>query len=209
MTTALVPANGTHFDTFDVSGTSVQLLWTDTTPTIVAKHLCEQFGLSWSRQAKVLKDPVNGFRYGLTAIPSAGGPQEMLCLSVSDAIRWVMGIRPAKVAAAARERLDAFQQAFVPALVARIEDHWRSIAEDAVWSLSRLRAEVIARKPLWTKIRDWLAEGRSFEEIWRASNRPRRQVVEAIGDMERLGLIATKPVGFPGVAHQLEMFAHG
>jgi hypothetical protein len=210
MTTALVPANGTHFDTFDVSGTSVQLLWTDTTPTVVAKHLCEQFGLSWSRQAKVLKDPANEFNCGLTAMVGTDGKdREMLSLPVGDAARWVMQISPSRVGAEIRDRLIAFQRAFIPALIAHVEAHWRSITEEALWSLSRLRVEVIARKPLWTKIRDWMAESRSFEEIWRASNRSQRVIVEAIGDMERLGLITAKPLGCPGAARQLDMFSEG
>lgn len=205
---ALVPAQGTQFDTFDVAGTSVHLLWTDTEPSVVAKPICEQFGLSWSRQAKVLKDPTSEFNYGLKAMVGADGKdREMLTLSVADAIRWVMGITPARVAAEARDRLIAFQKAFLPALVARVEAHWRRVAEAAVWSLSRLRTEVIARKPLWTKIRDWMAEGRSFDAIWRASNRPQRVIVEAITDMQRLGLIAAPPAGMPAV--QMQMFAEG
>lgn len=206
MTTALVPANGTHLDSFDVSGTSVQLLWTDTRPTVVAKHLCEQFGLSWSRQAKVLKDPASGFNCGLTAMVGADGKdRDMLSLSVADAIRWVMGIKPAKVAAAARQRLDAFQRGFVPALFAHVEAHWRALAEEAILSLSRLRGDLAGRKPLWAKISAWMAEGLTFEQIWRASKRPKWVIVEAIGDMERIGLITARPVGFPGTA-QLELF---
>ncbi len=204
---ALMPADGIYLDTFETSGSSVQLLWTNTTPTVVAKYICEQFGISWSRQAKVLKDPANGFRYGLMAIPSAGGAQETICLPVFDAIRWIMGIKPAKVSPAARDKVAAFQQGFGPALIARIEDHWRSIAEEAVYSLSRLRAEVVSRKPLWTRIRDWMAEGWDFEQIWRAAKRPKAQVAEAIGDMQRLGLISAKPAGFPGASPlQLDMF---
>lgn len=205
---ALMPANGTYLDSFDISGASVQLLWTDTTPTVVAKHICEQFGLDWKSQHRKLTSRESGFNYGhMTTVGADGKDREMILLPVFDAIRWVSSISPRRVAESARDRLIAFQQGFGPALIARIEDHWRSIAEEAVYSLSRLRAEVVSRKPLWTRIRDWMAEGWDFEQIWRAAKRPRAQVAEAIGDMQRLGLISAKPAGFPGASPlQLDMF---
>lgn len=221
MTTALVPANGTHFDTFDVSGTSVQLLWTDTTPTVVAKHLCEQFGLSWSRQAKVLKDPNGGFSCGLTAMTGADGKTyEMLSLSVADAVRWIMGITPAKVATMARERLEAFQRGFLPALISRIEDHWRRKVDIAVHTASHnvLRAMRADRALGYVHLAALKGLDFASIEAMRPVSWPRRRVLEAAHELYVSGTIDRLPAGTPPLpasrapdrvarTSQLDMFA--
>mgnify|MGYP001765278702 CR=1 FL=1 len=222
MTTALMPAYGTHLDTFDVSGTPVQLLWTETRPTVVAKHLCEQFGLSWSRQAKVLKDPASGFNCGLTAMVGADGKdRDMLSLSVADAIRWVMGIKPAKVAASARDRLIAFQASFVPALFAHVEMHWRRKADLAIYFATKSRLTLLRRDRMASHIVHALGSGLSFAEIKATgpSSWTSRALSEKIAELIVLGEIDLAPAGTPifeppsrdsrAETDQLEMFAEG
>ncbi len=190
-------------------GDKLVLVWKDGEPYAAIGPICDRLGLDRKSQRRKLTTSDSDLRWGHMTLPSAGGPQEAIGLHVVDLPLWLASISPAKVKPEVREALVAYRRECALVLFEHVKGRLLGERDAALVSLSRLREEVVARKPLWTKIRGWMADGLTFEQIWRSTKRPQWMVAEAIDDMMRLGLISAKPAGFPAVAQQLDMFAEG
>ena len=76
---------------------------------IAVKPIAEAIGVQPARQSqKIQADP--RYRWAHMCVPSAGGPQEMLCLPVKQVNGWLYGINANKVKPEIREKLLQFQE---------------------------------------------------------------------------------------------------
>jgi len=82
-----------------------------TAPLVPLKPICDALGLAWQPQHVKLRDHPT-FAKGITIIvtPSAGGPQQMVCMETWLLPGWLMNVNPNKVGPRARDALVAFQQ---------------------------------------------------------------------------------------------------
>lgn len=79
-------------------------------PYTPAKPIAENIGVAWQSQIQKLKN--NSKRWGVTmiVIPSAGGPQEMVCLPLRKLPAYLLSIDPRKVKPEVRFKLEIYQE---------------------------------------------------------------------------------------------------
>lgn len=89
-------------------GATLYLIPHNDEPYTPMRPIVEGMGLDWSRQYRKL---ATSERWGVAQMttPSAGGPQESLCLPVRKLPGWLMTIHPNKVRASMRETIIAYQ----------------------------------------------------------------------------------------------------
>jgi len=191
-------------------GERLTLAWEGAEPYVAVRPICERLGLDWKSQWAKLTGPVSWFNRGvITTVGADGKDRQMVCLHAAHVPLWLASISPAKVKPEVRDALIAYQQECALVLFEHVKHRLLGERDAAVMCLARMREDVITRKPLLVKVRDYIAMGWDFERIWRAVKRPRHVVVEAICDLERLGIIDTRPAGFPAAAPltQFDLFA--
>jgi hypothetical protein len=76
---------------------------------IAVRPIAEAIGVQWARQAKRLQNDPR-FTCVHMCTPSAGGPQEMLCIPVKQINGWLYSINANKVKPELREKLLQFQE---------------------------------------------------------------------------------------------------
>ena len=87
---------------------------------VAAKPISEALGLDWKTQhRKISKD--GRLRCGHMTIPSAGGPQEMLCIPIKKVASWLFSINPNKVREQYKEAVLAFQDELQHALYSYVK----------------------------------------------------------------------------------------
>lgn len=178
-------------------GERLTLAFQDGEPYVAAKPICEQLGLAWQAQHRKLTAAENGWRYHHMVIPSDGGAQETVGLHLVDLPLWLASISPAKVKPELREALLTYRRECALVLFHHVQSRLLGEAAKAKYFASRARADLLARKPLWTRIATMMGEGWDFNAIWRGVRQPRGRVIEAIDDMQRCGLIEAPPSGMP------------
>lgn len=108
--TALVPFQGTPIPTVSQ----------DDEVFVAMKPVVEGMGLAWQSQAQKLVTQRKKWGCHDIVIPSAGGPQEMLCIPLKKLNGWLFSINPEKVRAAIRETVLRYQEECFTAL----HDYW-------------------------------------------------------------------------------------
>jgi hypothetical protein len=78
-------------------------------PVVALKPVCEAVGLDWKTQLRRTQNNPQ-FRCGHMTIPSAGGPQETLCIPVCQVGMWLCTINANRVKEEIRPKLLAFQE---------------------------------------------------------------------------------------------------
>jgi hypothetical protein len=79
-------------------------------PYVPVKPICEALGIAWEPQFRKITDGGKRWRCDLTAIPSAGGLQETICLPLMKVPSWLMTISPRRVRADIRGKLEIYQE---------------------------------------------------------------------------------------------------
>ena len=78
---------------------------------VAIKPICEAIGIASQRQChKILSDPKYSQRGNHMVVPSAGGPQTMVCLPVNEIAMWLGGINSNKVKPEVAPALLTFQR---------------------------------------------------------------------------------------------------
>lgn len=169
-------------------------------PFVPIRPICDALGVDRKSQQRRLNAEPGRWGGVIMTLPSAGGEQETLCLPLARVFGWLATISPTRVRPEARDRLIAYQHECDRVLFDHFMGRARREVAEANAAALRLAEDLIARKPLWVRIRSFAAQGWGFEAIWRASGRTQGVVDEAIRDMLRLGLIAAAPAGVPSLA---------
>lgn len=194
-------------------GEKLTLVWRDAEPYVAIRPICERLGIDAKSQRAKLQDADSGATGVLSTSVGADGKQrEMYCLHVMDVPIWLAGIKPSRVKPELAEAVRAYRAECKLVLFEHVKARLLGEHREASEAVVRLRADLIARKPLWGKLRDYAAMGWSYERIWRAVKRPRFVVTEGLRDLLRLGVIAGLPENTPGEAPlspQLDMFLSG
>lgn len=187
MSTSLIP--------IDFHSDRIFLLEQDGEPFVPMKPICDALGLDWKSQHRKLTSGDRDWRCGHMTIPSAGGPQEMLCLPLMLLPAWLFSVSPARVKPELKDKLIAYQAECADVLwrhfmgekqaVQSELEHIRKAAE-------RLRAHVLADRPYWNKIARYWDLGLSVVEIAQLLRRPLAEVEAHHVEMRRCGAIASK-----------------
>lgn len=218
-------------DTVAFRGETLTLVWRAAEPYVAIRPICDRLGLDPKSQRRKLLDPASVFNWGhmtpvgqpeeavstpvpappriiMMATTGADGKQrEMVCLHAAFVGLWLSGITAAKVKPDIREALVAYQVECALVIFEHVKVRLLGERQAASEALVRLRADLIARKPLWVRLRDLAALGWDFERIWRAVGRPRHIVAGGLADLVRLGVLERAPQGAPApAAPQLELF---
>lgn len=83
----------------------------DADSTLVAvKQICEHLGIDRRAQQRWIQANYPRERWGYTALPSAGGPQQTFCIALSHLGLWLASIEVNKVRADRQEALRRFQE---------------------------------------------------------------------------------------------------
>jgi hypothetical protein len=179
-------------------GEKLTLVWKDEEPYVALRPICERLGLDWKTQYRKVQAPDFGAVVVMMPTTGADGKRyEMLCLHVMDMPFWLATLTPSRVKPELAEAVRLYRTECKLVLFHHVKERLLGERDAATATLARLQADLIARKPLWVKIERLVAEGFDFVTIWRAVNRPRHQVIEAIADLLRLDLIKAAPVGTP------------
>lgn len=178
-------------------GERLTLAFHDGEPYVAIRPICERLGISWPAQFRKLTASENDWRSCLMAMPSDGGAQETVGLHLVDLPLWLASISPAKVKPELREALLTYRRECALVLFHHVQARLAGEAEKARYFAVRARADLLARKPLWTRVDALMREGWDFNAIWRGVRQPRGRVIEAIDDMLRCGLIEGPPSGMP------------
>jgi uncharacterized coiled-coil protein SlyX len=95
----------------NLGGQALQLLVSreGVEPLVALKPLCEAVGLDWKTQLRRTSGNPQ-FRCGLMTIPSAGGPQQTLCLPVCEIGMWLCTINANRVREDIKSKLLEFQR---------------------------------------------------------------------------------------------------
>ncbi len=118
---------------------------------VAVKPICESFGLAWQPQHRKLTEAQERWGVTIMMIPSAGGPQETVCVPRQRIWGWLNSIHPAKVKPEVRERLVEYQRHCDEVLDAHFMAREAALREDSA-VLQALRQFVLAEKPVWSKI---------------------------------------------------------
>jgi hypothetical protein len=179
-------------------GEKLTLVWKDEEPFVALRPVCERLGLDWKSQyAKVTAADFGAVVVMNTTTGADGKRYEMLCLHVMDVPFWLATLTPSRVKPELAEAVRLYRTECKMVLF----QHWkeRLLGERAATAsvASRVAAELISRKPLWVRVERLAKDGMTLHQIWRAVNRPHHMVVEAVGDLYRLGFIPSLPEGMP------------
>jgi hypothetical protein len=179
-------------------GEKLIFVWNEGEPYVAVKPICDQIGLAYQPQHRKLSCPESDATITMMVMVAADGKQrEMLCLHLMDLPFWLSGITPSRVKPELADGIRAYRTECKLVLFNHFKARLLGESQAAIRGYQRLSEELIARKPLWVKIRGWVELGWDFETIWRAARQPQFRVIEAIGDLVRLGFIDTPPAGTP------------
>jgi hypothetical protein len=122
---------------------------------VSAKPICERLGLDWKTQHRKLTNGERDWGILHMTIPSAGGPQETLCLPVRMLAAWLFAVSPNRVKPENREGLLRYQAEAAQVL----DDHFRLKQQQQSEEIARLkrynrrlRTQVLVARPLWNRI---------------------------------------------------------
>lgn len=178
-------------------GEKLTLVWKDEEPFVALRPVCERLGLDWKAQHRKLSADM-AFNHGhMTTVAEDGKQREMLCLHATQLPLWLASISPSRVRPELREALIAYRSECSLVLFHHVKARLLGERDAATSTLVRLQADLMARKPLWTKVERMVIANFDFETIWRAVRRPRHVVIEAISDLLRLDVIKVAPHGTP------------
>lgn len=96
----------------DFHGAHLPVVEIDGAPYVALKPICEALSVDWPAQRRrVMRNPVLSEGVAITVMPTAGGDQEAVCLTLSKLNGWLFGISTARVRdPARRERLLQYQR---------------------------------------------------------------------------------------------------
>ncbi len=77
---------------------------------IAPRHICEYLGLAWASQSRVIRSSEVMQPEVFSIADAAGKIRPMLMLPLVDAVMWIVGISPSKVAPTCRVRLVQLQR---------------------------------------------------------------------------------------------------
>lgn len=174
-------------------GDNLLLFERDGEPFVAIKPICERLGLDWKSQHRKLNDPENDWGIHLMTIPTAGGPQEMTCLTLMDFPLWLTSMSPSRVPDEdTRARLVLYRREAKRALWAHFftGESQRSEAKQVEISelkamLARSHAQLLASFPKWAKALNlyaggmwWFAIARRVNLSWDAMAEERAMMIE-------------------------------
>ena len=97
-------------EVINYNGQAVEIIKDENGNTwIPLKRICENIGLSYSRQNKKVKNDKR-FRHSLMVIPSKGGEQNTLCLDYNHLGGWLYTINPNKIQETIKPNLISYQK---------------------------------------------------------------------------------------------------
>ena len=194
---APLPQSGSFTETITLIDMPLLAVWNDRRLMMPARPLCEALGIDWRSQQIVIQSPDKAFSWGVTPSTGADGKTyQMLCLTIADTTRWLLGIQLARVkperrALLLRMQIELPERLFEYATARLIQE--RDAMAD---SLRRLTAEVM-RRPIYNNVQRLAQAGYGFEAIRRSTSYTKHRLVTAIGDMMRLGVLDAAPAGTP------------
>lgn len=191
----------TDLVTIPFAGDRIQYVVESGEPFVPIRPICDALGVSNQMQQRKLSADTGRWSVIMMMMVGADGKaREMLCLPLARVFGWLATISPTRVKPEARERLITYQRECAHVLFEHFMGRAQREVAEANAAALRLAEDLIARKPLWVRIRAFAAQGWGFEAIWRASGRTQAVVDEAIRDLLRLGLIPAAPAGTPSFA---------
>lgn len=193
----------TDLVTLPFAGGRIQYVVENGQPFVPIRPICDALGIDRkSQQRRLNAEPDRWSGVVMTPVGAAadGKDRGMFCLPLARVFGWLATISPSRVKPEARDRLTAYQRECDRVLFEHFMGRARREVAEANAAALRLAEDLIARKPLWVRIRSFAAQGWSFDAIWRASGRTQAVVDRAIRDMLRLGLIRSAPAGVPSLA---------
>lgn len=104
-----VSVTANHSMSVPFRGDNLYLVECDGQPYVPMKLVVEGMGLDWKSQHVKLKSKFSKGMVEIT-IPSAGGNQNMTCLSLRKLPAWLYSVQPGKVSPEIREKVIAYQQ---------------------------------------------------------------------------------------------------
>jgi hypothetical protein len=179
--------------TIDFYGDTILAVETEDGAHFVAvKPICERLGLDWKGQFAKLKADPDLWRYGVIAMPSAGGTQETTCLPISKLAMWLASISPSRVKPEIKDALIRYRNQAADVL----DRHFRLRAkelsaelEEARETIERLRWMALSTNPLWGRINAFKEAGVTWLAMAPMLRMSPREVDEILETMTDMGLI--------------------
>jgi hypothetical protein len=179
-------------------GEKLIFVWNEGEPYVAVKPICDQIGLAYQPQHRKLSCPESDATITMMVMVAADGKQrEMLCLHLMDLPFWLSGITPSRVKPELADGIRAYRTECKLVLFNHFKARLLGEKRVALNFTTRLKLELFAKNPLWTRISLLYEAGFNFMAIHRNANQPRWRVAMAIDEMFRLELIDAKPEGTP------------
>ena len=183
----------------DFHGETILLIEKDGEPFVPIRQVCEKLGLSWPTQFRKLKAGQRPWRVAFmaTQLPGDNQKREIVCLPLSQLHGWFFTLTPSKVSPELRDKLKIYQKECLDVLWQHWSGQKRQVEADlydrvcqAETEAEKLRALILAEKPLWSKIERYRQLGFSDLRIYRLISKTREEIADLITMLEDLGILS-------------------
>jgi hypothetical protein len=143
--------------TLPFQGDTLSYIVQDGEQMVPIRPICENLGLDWKSQHRKLMRGDRPWGCGHMTIPSAGGPQETLCLPQFMLPAWLFSVSPSKVRPDLRDKLVAYQKECAEVLYRHFilgdAAHPGVMKELALlrYFNKRLQLQVLNARPRWSR----------------------------------------------------------
>lgn len=190
-------------------GDQIQLVEHEGVAFVPVRAITERLGLSWSRQYRKLTEQKERWCVAVMAThDTSNRVQEMVCIPLRRFWAWLNSINPVKVASHVRETLQRYQAE----CDAVLESYWlgqhNAREKYLMVQAASMTNELLARKPIYLKVKGLVALGCNFNTIHRTLNYSRARLIDALHQLQWLGMIDAIPDDTPSPKPLVATFVH-
>ncbi len=190
-------------------GDQIQLVENEGQAFVPIRPICERLGVKWSAQHRKLTDENQRWCVSIIRTPDAQNRlQEMICLPLRRFFAWLITIHPNKVKESVRNALIRYQTE----CDAVLESYWLGKHNERETYLmvqaASMTNELLARKPIYLKVKGLVALGCNFATIHRTLNYSRARLIDALHQLQWLGMIDAIPDDTPSPKPLVVNFVH-